>query len=258
MKLVAGLGNPGAKYAGNRHNIGFMAVEAMARRHGFPAFRAKFSALVSDGTIQGQRVLLMMPQTYMNESGRAVAEAARFHKIPIDDVLVLHDELDIAPGKIKIKRGGGAAGHNGLRSIDAHLGKDYWRIRLGIGHPGSRERVHGWVLSDFAKADRDWLEAMMDVLAAEAGLLVAESGPDAGRFLNAYAAAMPGAEPKAPGKAAKPVKPEKPAKGAEKTKPETVVLPSLAPRPETGRGAGSVPSALAAALSKALRGKDNS
>jgi PTH1 family peptidyl-tRNA hydrolase len=169
MQLFVGLGNPGPSYAGHRHNIGFMAVDAIARAHGFGPWRAKFSGLIAEGTIGPERVLLLKPQTYMNDSGRSVGEAARFYKVPPPVILVFHDELDLAPGKVKVKAGGGAAGHNGLRSMDAHLGTNvYRRVRLGIGHPGHKDRVSPYVLSDFAKADADWLDPLLDAVAAEA------------------------------------------------------------------------------------------
>ena len=141
MFLLVGLGNPGRSYAHNRHNIGFMAIEAIGRRHGFSPVRSRFSGLVSEGVIKGERTLLLQPQTYMNESGRSVGEAARFHKIALENIIVLHDELDLAPAKCRIKTGGGVAGHNGLRSISAHIGNDYKRVRLGIGHPGDKSLV---------------------------------------------------------------------------------------------------------------------
>ena len=178
MLLLVGLGNPGRGYARNRHNIGFMAIDAIARRHGFPAPRARFQGLVSEGAIAGQRVMLLQPQTYMNESGRAVGEAARFHKIGLDAIVVLHDELDLAPAKCRIKTGGGVAGHNGLRSITAHVGNDYKRMRLGIGHPGDKSLVHSYVLNDFAKSEEPWVEALCDAIADNADLLV--KGDDAG------------------------------------------------------------------------------
>ena len=178
FRLVAGLGNPGREYARNRHNIGFMALDAIARRHGFPAPRAKFHGLAREGTIGGERVILLQPQTYMNESGRSVGEAARFHKIGLGDIIVFHDELDLAPAKLRIKIGGGNAGHNGLRSITAHMGNDYKRVRLGIGHPGDKALVHGYVLSDFAKAEEPWVDTICDALADNAAMLV--SGDDAG------------------------------------------------------------------------------
>jgi PTH1 family peptidyl-tRNA hydrolase len=177
MLLFVGLGNPGRSYALNRHNIGFMAVEAIARKHGFPAARARFQGLMSEGAIAGERVLLFEPQTYMNESGRAVGEATRFLKIPPAQTIVFHDELDLAPGKCRVKTGGGVAGHNGLRSITAHVGNDYKRIRLGIGHPGDKSLVHSYVLSNFAKSEEPWVEALCEALAENAALIV--KGDDA-------------------------------------------------------------------------------
>ncbi len=172
MRLIVGLGNPGSKYDRNRHNIGFMAADAIHRRHAsFQPWRARFQAEVSEGVIGSQKTLLMKPQTYMNESGRAVGEAARFFKIDPADILVIYDELDLPPGKARMKVGGGHGGHNGLRSISAHIGSDYRRLRLGIGHPGIKELVTHWVLGDFAKADNAWLEPLLDGIAAEAGLL---------------------------------------------------------------------------------------
>jgi PTH1 family peptidyl-tRNA hydrolase len=178
MLLFVGLGNPGRAYAKNRHNIGFMALEAIAKRHGFPSARARFQGLVSEGTIAGERVMLLQPQTYMNDSGRSVGEAARFHKIALDEIVVLHDELDLAPAKCRIKRGGGVAGHNGLRSITAHIGNDYKRVRLGIGHPGDKALVHSYVLNDFAKSEEPRFAALCEAIADNAALLV--KGDDAG------------------------------------------------------------------------------
>jgi len=177
MLLFVGLGNPGRAYAGNRHNIGFMAIEAIARRHGFSSPRARFQGHVREGTIGGERVLLLQPQTYMNESGRAVGEAARFHKIALHDIVVFHDELDLAPARCRVKIGGGNAGHNGLRSITAHLGNDYKRVRLGIGHPGDKALVHAYVLNDFAKSEQPWVEALCEALADNAALIA--KGEDA-------------------------------------------------------------------------------
>ncbi|HET6518215.1 MAG TPA: aminoacyl-tRNA hydrolase [Geminicoccaceae bacterium] len=186
MLLFAGLGNPGPKYARHRHNIGFMAADAIHARHGFPPWRNRFRGLASEGTLGGERVLLLKPQTYMNESGRAVAEAARFFKLAPSEVVAFHDELDLAPGKVRVKTGGGVAGHNGLRSIDACLGtREFVRVRLGIGHPGHKERVLGHVLGDFSGADRDeWLEALLDAVADAAPLL---AQGDAGKFMNRVA-----------------------------------------------------------------------
>jgi len=177
MKLFVGLGNPGAKYARHRHNIGFMAVDEIIRRHSFSPERAKFQGLLSEGLIGGEKVIALKPQTYMNESGRAVGEAMRFFKLTPDDIYVFYDELDLAPGKIRVKQGGGAAGHNGIRSITQHIGAEFFRVRLGIGHPGDKARVHGHVLGDFAKADQEWLETMLRAIGDEAPLLA--GGKDA-------------------------------------------------------------------------------
>ncbi|WP_119166937.1 aminoacyl-tRNA hydrolase [Algihabitans albus] len=178
MLLLVGLGNPGPRYAGNRHNIGFMALDEIVRRHGFSGWRKGFQGEVAEGRLGGEKVLALKPLTYMNESGRAVGEALRFYKLTPAAVTVLHDELDLAPGKVRVKLGGGAAGHNGLRSITQHIGPDFKRVRLGIGHPGRKEAVHGWVLSDFPKTDGDWLEPLLEALVRHAELLVAgEDGP---------------------------------------------------------------------------------
>jgi len=171
MRLLVGLGNPGAEHVGNRHNIGFMAVQEIARRHGFPPWRRKFQGVATEGSIGAERVLLLMPGTYMNESGRAVGEAAHFYKLALSDIAVVHDELDLPPGKVRVKAGGGIAGHNGLRSITAHVGNDYRRVRVGIGHPGDKSRVYGYVLSDFAKDERPWVAALIEAIADNAGLL---------------------------------------------------------------------------------------
>lgn len=165
MYLVVGLGNPGEKYARNRHNIGFMAADEIVRRHSFSSYRAKFQGEISEGTIDGEKVLVLKPMTFMNESGRAVKEAVTFYKIAPEDIIVLHDELDLAPGKLRVKRGGGHAGHNGLRSLHSHVGDAYARLRLGIGHPGHKDRVSGYVLNDFAKDDQDWLVPLLDAVA---------------------------------------------------------------------------------------------
>lgn len=172
MHLLVGLGNPGARHAGNRHNIGFRVVEAIARRHGFSPWRRRFHGLVSEGLLDGEKTLLLLPGTFMNESGRAVAEAAGFYKIGLADIIVFHDELDLAPAKIRIKTGGGIAGHNGLRSLSAHLGNDYKRVRIGIGHPGNKDIVHSYVLSDFAKSERDWVDTVCEAAAENAALLL--------------------------------------------------------------------------------------
>ncbi|MDA1308541.1 MAG: aminoacyl-tRNA hydrolase [Proteobacteria bacterium] len=173
MFLFVGLGNPGPKHAGQRHNIGFMMVDAIARRHGFGPFRARFQGLISEGAIAGQPVRILKPLTFMNESGRSVGEALRFFKLRSAHVYTFYDDLDLKPGKCRVKIGGGAGGHNGLRSLDAHIGKEYWRVRLGIGHPGHKERVLAYVLQDFAKAERtSWLPKLLDAAADDAGLLV--------------------------------------------------------------------------------------
>ena len=172
MLLFVGLGNPGPRHVGNRHNIGFMAVQAIARRHGIAPWRRRFQGVAVEGTIAGERILLLLPGTYMNESGRAVAEAARFYKLEPGQIVVLHDEVDLPPGKVRVKVGGGVAGHNGLRSITAHVGNDYRRVRLGIGKPDVKELVPMHVLGDFAKSDWPWVETLCDVIADNAGLLV--------------------------------------------------------------------------------------
>ncbi|MEO7223562.1 MAG: aminoacyl-tRNA hydrolase [Devosia sp.] len=172
MHLIVGLGNPGDKYSRNRHNIGFIAVEEIARRHTFPPFREKFKGLVSEGTIGGEKVLILKPQTWMNSSGESVEAAAQFYKLAPTDVTVIYDEIDLIPGKSRIKRGGGNGGHNGLRSIDPRIGTDYRRVRLGVGHPGHKDRVMPWVLGDFSKADLDWLEPLLGTLADNAALLI--------------------------------------------------------------------------------------
>ena len=174
MRLFVGLGNPGAKYAHNRHNIGFMAVGGIARRHGFAPWRRRFQGETAEGTLDQERVILLRPLTFMNESGRAVQEAAGFFKIAAGEITVFQDELELPPAKVRVKVGGGIAGHNGLRSISAHIGNDYRRVRLGIGHPGVKEMVHGYVLSDFAKDERGWVEALCEAVADNAGLLATD------------------------------------------------------------------------------------
>jgi PTH1 family peptidyl-tRNA hydrolase len=187
MKLFVGLGNPGAKYARNRHNVGFMAVERIADRHQFAAWRRRFQGEAAEGTIAGERVLLLKPGTYMNESGRAAGEATRFLKIAETDVVVFYDEIDLAPGKLKVKTGGGNAGHNGLRSLSAHIGNDYVRVRIGVGHPGHKDLVVPYVLHDFAKADQEWLEPLLDAIADACRHLAAG---DQARFLTDVAKAL--------------------------------------------------------------------
>jgi len=185
--LIAGLGNPGGQYAGHRHNIGFMALDEAAKANGFGVWRSKFQGEISEGRLGGKRVILLKPLTFMNESGRAVGEAARFLKVPPEDVIVVHDELDLAPGKCRVKVGGGHAGHNGLRSVHAHIGPDYARVRLGIGHPGNKNLVSGYVLHDFAKADERWVSDLIQGVGDGLPKLVA--GDDAG-FQNAVALRM--------------------------------------------------------------------
>jgi PTH1 family peptidyl-tRNA hydrolase len=177
MLLFVGLGNPGDKYARNRHNVGFMAVDAIARRHGFPPWRRRFQGVAAEGPLGGERVQLLLPGTFMNESGQAVAEAVHFYKLAPSDVVVFQDELELPPGKVRVKTGGGIAGHNGLRSITAHIGNDYRRVRIGIGHPGVKEMVHGYVLTDFPKAERDWVEALTGIIADNAELLARGEDP---------------------------------------------------------------------------------
>ena len=174
MLLFVGLGNPGAKYAHNRHNIGFTVVDEIARRQGFAPWRRRFQGETAEGTLDRERVVLLKPLTFMNESGRAVQEAANFFKLAADEITVFQDELELPPAKVRVKVGGGIAGHNGLRSISSHIGNDYRRVRLGIGHPGVKELVHGYVLSDFAKDDRPWVEALREAIADNAGLLATD------------------------------------------------------------------------------------
>lgn len=195
MRLFVGLGNPGAKYAMNRHNIGFMALDRIAADHGFAPWRAKFHGQLTEGMLDGVKVLLLKPETFMNRSGQSVGEAMRFYKLSPADVTVFHDELDLAPAKCRVKRGGGHAGHNGLRSIHGHIGEDYVRVRLGIGHPGHKDRVSAYVLSDFTKADRDWLDDLLRGISDGAGALARD---DSARFLNAVALRVAPPRPTSP------------------------------------------------------------
>lgn len=179
MWLLIGLGNPGPQYSGHRHNVGFMAVDRIAREYGFPAFRSKFEGEISEGRIDGQKVALLKPATFMNESGRSGGQAMRFYKVTPNRVIVFHDELDLPPGRLKVKQGGGNGGHNGLKSLDAHIGRpDYWRVRLGIGHPGDKNRVTGYVLGDFSKEEHKWLEGWLEAVAAQAPLLLENKSND--------------------------------------------------------------------------------
>ena len=189
MIIIAGLGNPGSKHENNRHNVGFMAADAIARRHSFSPWAKKFQALVAEGMLGGEKVLLMKPQTFMNLSGQAAGEAMRFYKLGPDSLTVLYDELDLAPGKVRVKTGGGSGGHNGIRSLDAHCGNAYRRVRIGIGHPGVKELVMPWVLGDFAKADGEWLEPLLGAVADAAPMLA--KGDDNG-FMNKVSLAVQG------------------------------------------------------------------
>lgn len=232
MRLFVGLGNPGPKYAGNRHNIGFMAVDRIAADHGFGPWRAKFQGLVSEGMLGGEKVILLKPGTFMNLSGQSVGEAMRFHKLSPAEVTVFHDELDLAPGKCRTKSGGGHAGHNGLRSIHAHIGDAYDRVRLGIGHPGHKDAVSAYVLNDFAKSDQDWLDDLLRGISDGAAALAAGDGA---RFMNAVAlrTAPPRSStttaPEAATKAAKAVAPPAPpAKPEPEPDDETSLLQRLA------------------------------
>ncbi len=184
MKLLVGLGNPGAKYAQNRHNIGFMAMDRIAADHGFGVWRSKFQGQTCEGRLGSEKVTLLKPETFMNLSGQSVGEAMRYLKLAPEDVTVFHDEIDLAPGKVRLKTGGGHAGHNGLRSIHGHIGPDYDRVRLGVGHPGHKDAVPGYVLRDFPKADADWLDDVLRGISDGVVSLVAGDGP---KFLNAIA-----------------------------------------------------------------------
>lgn len=188
MFIIAGLGNPGREYQNNRHNIGFMAVDAIHRAHSFSSWSKKFKSEISEGTISGEKVLLMKPQTYMNLSGDAVGEAMRFYKLSPSDIVVFHDELDLPAAKVRVKVGGGNGGHNGLKSMEAHVGRDYKRVRLGIGHPGVKEMVSGHVLGDFHKVDQEWLEPLLDDIGRNVELLFKGDGS---QFMNKLAGQSP-------------------------------------------------------------------
>ncbi|WP_114286478.1 aminoacyl-tRNA hydrolase [Candidatus Halocynthiibacter alkanivorans] len=233
MRLFVGLGNPGTKYLRHRHNIGFMAVDRLADDHGFSPWRSKFQGQVSEGKLGSEKVILLKPETFMNLSGQSVGEAMRFYKLESHDVTVFHDELDLAPGKVRVKSGGGHAGHNGLRSIHQHLGPQYDRVRMGIGHPGHKDRVAGYVLHDFAKADENWLDDVMRGICDGAVSLAAD---DTSRFLNAVAlrvspprssTSRPGAGSKKPdGKSSKNAAPAAAATQTSTAKPAVVVEPA--------------------------------
>ncbi|MGH6989681.1 MAG: aminoacyl-tRNA hydrolase [Stellaceae bacterium] len=200
MRLLVGLGNPGTRYQQNRHNIGFMAVDALLRRHvgDFRAVRNRFKAHLAEGEIEGGRLFILMPQTYMNESGDAVGAAARFYKIAPKEIVVIHDDIDLAPGKLRVKRAGGAAGHNGLRSIDATIGPDYWRVRLGVGHPGVRELVQYWVLQNFTGADlTNWVVPLCDAVAEAMPILLRGDAPG---FMSRVSLILKPPKPKPPRK----------------------------------------------------------
>ena len=229
MQLWVGLGNPGAKYAGNRHNIGWMAVERIAEDHGFAPWRAKFQGSVSEGVLGGEKVLLLRPETFMNLSGQSVGEMMRFYKLEPTDVTVWQDEIDLAPAKVRVKAGGGHAGHNGLRSIHQHIGPHYDRVRLGVGHPGHKDRVPGYVLSNFSKAEQDWLD---DVLRGVSDGAVHLAKGDSGKFLNAVAlrVAPPRSSTSKPKAAGKPG-PTPTATAAPKPTPTAAPKPAPEPTP---------------------------
>ncbi|HVY21558.1 MAG TPA: aminoacyl-tRNA hydrolase [Bauldia sp.] len=218
MLLVVGLGNPGPEYARQRHNVGFIAVDAIHRRHGFQPWRRRFSGEIAEGTLSGEKALLLKPLTYMNDSGRSVQEAAHFYKLEPKDIVVIHDEVDLPPGKTRMKVGGGAAGHNGLRSIDAAIGQDYRRLRIGVGHPGVKEAVPGYVLHDFPKIDAEWLVPLIDTIAENAPLLA--KGQDNTFANRLHAAANPAGEAPVPTKGAPAATPKATPASAEPDKPQ--------------------------------------
>jgi PTH1 family peptidyl-tRNA hydrolase len=234
MKLFVGLGNPGSEHARHRHNVGFMAVERIAERHGLGPWRKRFRGLACEGSVGGNRVMLLKPQTYMNDSGRSVGEAVRYLEVTEGDIYVFHDELDLVPGKLRLKTGGGNAGHNGLRSISDHLGNEYKRVRIGIGHPGSKDAVIHYVLHDFAKADAVWLGPLLDAIADASARLAA--GDDA-RFLTDVARTLQEGD----GKAKEPASP--------RGKAET----SKAPAPPSAHPAGERQAKRASALAENLK-----
>ena len=254
MFLVVGLGNPGSGYAGNRHNIGFMAADEIVRRHSFGPWRRKFQGQLAEGEIGGTKVLVLKPETFMNLSGQSVGEVLRFYKMPIEDVIVLHDELDLPPGKLRVKRAGGHGGHNGLRSIDAHCGKEYRRVRLGIGHPGDKARVHGHVLGDFSKSEQNsWLTALLDGVAQELPRLI--KGDDSA-FMSKVANLVSPPKPRAE----KPAKPQKAAGDAKGAKDNAQSPAKQKPAQESGAPKNTdsapkddAPTSMAAALAKAFR-----
>ena len=194
MLLLVGLGNPGPGHAGDRHNIGYMAADAIVRRHGFGPYRAKFKGVIADGAIADEKVAVLKPETYMNLSGESVLAAAQFYKLAPEQVIVIHDEIDLAFGKLRVKQGGGSGGHNGLRSIDAHIGDGYWRIRIGVGHPGHADLTRAYVLQDFAKEDRPLMSQL--VVAAVEALPLLLAG-DANGYMNKVVVAVAPPKPKA-------------------------------------------------------------
>jgi PTH1 family peptidyl-tRNA hydrolase len=207
MLLLVGLGNPGAEYANHRHNIGFMAVDEIIRRHSFGPYRERFNSVAAEGRIGNTKILALKPMTYMNESGLAVGNALRFYKLAPDDIIVVHDDIDLAPGKLRVKRGGGAAGHNGLRSIDSHIGKDYLRVRIGVGHPGDRDEVERYVLRNFPREDMRWVEALVGAIADAVPLLIADDGAGFMSKIALLTAPPKPAKPKAPPKKTPAAKP---------------------------------------------------
>jgi PTH1 family peptidyl-tRNA hydrolase len=238
MQLLVGLGNPGERYARTRHNVGFMAIDRIAEQYRFNPWKKKFQGLVAEGEIDGARVTLLKPETYMNESGRSVGEALRYLKLDLADIAVFHDELDLVPGKIKLKVGGGNAGHNGLRSLTAHIGNEYRRVRIGIGHPGSKDAVVHFVLHDFAKSDAEWLEPVLDAIAGAAGRLA--HGDDA-RFLSEVARVLQASD----------------SESRRQDEPETERPAVSAPRRHpAGERAAKWQSALAENLKKWLKGRN--
>ncbi|RWE97089.1 aminoacyl-tRNA hydrolase [Mesorhizobium sp.] len=243
MLLFAGLGNPGAKYANNRHNVGFMAADAIARRHAFSPWSKKFQGLIAEGTLAGEKVILIKPQTFMNNSGQSIGEALRFYKLTPSALTVFYDEIDLADGKVRVKTGGGAGGHNGIRSIDGHVGNAYRRVRIGVGHPGVKEFVQHHVLGDFAKADREWLEPLLEAVGANAELIL--KGDESG-FMNKVSVAVQGKAGVAP-------EPEKPGQKQQGAKQRSHVRQARPQQPavklpETGP--------MAAMLKKLFGGKD--
>lgn len=238
MLLFAGLGNPGAKYADNRHNVGFMAADAIARRHSFSPWSKKFQGLIAEGMLGGEKIILIKPQTFMNLSGQAVGEALRFYKLAPSALTVFYDEIDLPERKLRVKTGGGAGGHNGIRSIDDHVGNAYRRVRIGVGHPGVKELVHRHVLGDFAKADREWLEPLLDSIAANAEMIVRGDEPG---FMNKVSVAVQGKA--APEKAGPKQEGPKQQSHIRQARPQPAVKP-----PETGP--------MAAMLKKLFGGKN--